>query len=128
MVLFAGLGVSGAHGQVSVQDQLEDAVVAVSEASRLGGDVSGLVAELNALILEVDSGEYNAIEVSNQLSEIIADAGSLADSMVSENNLELVFTGVNIVVVIVMGYLVWRYFPTLYWRTWLRVRGDWVVE
>ena len=128
MVLVAGLGLGGVLAQVSVQDQIEEAFNAISEASGLGGDVSELVAILNTVILEVDSGEYNSAEVSAKVTGIIVEAEDLTDSAVSENNLGLVITGANIVVVIVLGYLVWRYFPTLYWRTWLRVRGGWVVE
>jgi hypothetical protein len=115
-------------GQVSVQDQIQEAVVALAEASSRGGDVSGLVAELNVVILEVDSGEYDAVEASNTIDGIIVEAEYLAMSAASENTLGLALTGINLVVVVALGILVWRYFPTIYWRIWLRYRGHWIVE
>jgi hypothetical protein len=127
-ILVLGFGVAIVGGQVSVSDQIIDAYLALAEASHVGGDVSSLVDELNSIIMVVDLGDYNVVEVSGALNDIMAEANLLAEAAESENTLGLVLTCANLVVVLVLGYFVWRYFPSYYWRIWLRLRGDWIVE
>jgi hypothetical protein len=126
--IFISFGFIIVWSQISVSDQIIDAYLALSLASHVGGDVSSLVDELNSIIMAVESGDYNELEVSETLNDIMVEANLLAEFTKSENAVGLLFTGANLFVILVLSYFVWRYFPYYYWRIWLRLKGDWIVE
>ena len=115
------------HCQVDVFDQIAGAYDKLVEVSGNGGDVTKLVQLLNTVVSRVESGEYDPDVVSSEIESIMVQADALnARSMRAERD-NLIMTTAIAVVVIVVEYYLWKYFPYQYWSLWLRRRGDWTV-
>ena len=128
LILCFSVGVGVINGQADVQAEIHEAYNALADASSRGGDVSELVSQLDSIILEVETGNYDSTEVLTSVGGIINEANSIAETASVNNNIGLVWSGANLIVLVVLGYVVWRYFPTYYWRAWLKLRGHWIVE
>lgn len=132
LVLVTNLGrcsVAYAIEEEDVRAELRLSFEAVAEAERMGGDVSDLVSELNLIAERLEIAEKeDYFNLISRLREVGARAwllGGVGQTVgVDQFNLSveiLVFTGLLV-------FLVWAFFPVLFWRSWLRFKGDWVVS
>jgi hypothetical protein len=74
------------------------------------------------------NGEYDEEEIVVYLDDIILRANRVYEASASEINLFLGLRYLNLMIVIILGYIVWRFFPTYYWRLWLRLKGNWIIK
>jgi hypothetical protein len=132
LVVMASLGSVCTVVAVDEEDiwsELRVSFEAVTDAETLGGDVSDLVSELNSILSRFEiAPEEEYEELVSRLLEVESGA-ELAASVgqtggVDQFNLSitiLLFTGLLVL-------LVWAFFPVVYWKLWLRSKGDWVVS
>ena len=108
--------------------KLGQAYEALSVASGNGGDVDSLVSVFNQLVLQVNSGNYDPVEVETELDSLIEQAGTInALALVGTRN-EVLSVAVTVLVVALVEIYLWRGFPRLYWSQWYKRRGDWTVK
>lgn len=107
---------------------MEQAYLAIYEASQSNGDVSSLVPLLNDVVEEVDSGSYDSDNLEFRLGELIASAESAGSLGVESRTNQMMVAGAQVLAALVLSFLVWRYFPGLFWGVWLRFRGGWLVK
>jgi hypothetical protein len=128
LALISGSIVSYGQIEESLELRILDAFILISEAEDSGAYVDELVDSINQVIENSMSGDMSAVEAVDQLDLIIVEAERALLEGVEQQNLRYGITGLNTAVVLVLIYLVWRYFPRLYWRVWLRYRGHWLVK
>jgi hypothetical protein len=123
-------GSISAFGQIDSALELSilDAYNAIDKADRNGGNVSKLVDSLNLVIDASQSGLINTQEAMSTSDLIIDEAERIEQQGIEEQNLEFGIVMLNSIVVIGLCYVVWKYFPRLYWYMWLKFRGHWIVE
>jgi hypothetical protein len=132
LVVMTSLGscfVAYAVDEEDIRSELRVSFEAVAEAETMGGDVSDLVSELNSIVVRLESApEEEYSDLISRLLEVAREAelsGSVGQTVgVDQFNLSitiLLFTGLLVL-------LVWAFFPVLYWKSWLRSKGDWVVS
>ena len=92
------------------------------------GNVSKLVDSLNYVIDASKSGIIHSKEAKSTLNLIIDEAERIEQRAIEEKNLEFGLVTLKTIIVIGFCYLVWKYFPRVYWQTWLKYRGHWIVE
>ena len=112
-----------------VRSQLAEAFVWVRQAEMSGGNVTKLITELNgAANLLNAGGDVNVNRASAMITDVISSipaievAGSQAESVRFQTAI------ISLVILAVMALLVLLYGSKMYWRLWMRVRGDWRVE
>jgi hypothetical protein len=93
-----------------------------------GGNVSKLVDSINLVIDTSKSGIINSQEAMSTLDLIIDEAERIEQRGIEEQKLEFGLVSLNSIIVIGLCYVVWKYFPRLYWYTWLKYRGHWIIE
>jgi len=116
-----------------VQLKLAEAYVAVAEAERLGGDVSGLVGELNQALILLEEGEMRKDEVVLQealskVEDVVARAPVVGQGGMSAMQARTVQSWLVVGVVMALGVIVWRYEPKIFWRLWVRSKRRWKVK
>ena len=102
--------------------------IELDNASQEGGDVSEIVEALNRIILAVDNGEITSSDLSDELNRLIYEANRIEAESISAGNTDLVFRVFVGGLSIVLSYITWRYLPVIYWRYYLRQRGDWGIQ
>ncbi len=132
LVIIASLGnfsMTYAVDEENVRTELRASFKAVAEAERSGGDISELVGELNMIAVELESAsekEYSellrrVLEVAEE-ANIVGRVGEPAGmNQVYVSSAILLSTGLLVL-------LVWALFPVLYWKLWLRSKGDWITS
>ena len=121
-LVLLGLLVPSVSGQTSVEDAF-NAIVVAEEA---GGDVSGLIDELNAAIVLLEEGHLDDAQAIIDRVLIMADAARVRGSRETLNQ------GVVAVVVagVFVGFavLVWLRGDAWFWRFWGYTRRGFVVD
>lgn len=101
---------------------------AIEKASREGGNVSGLVDELNLIIDNIESGNYDYDNTISILNNLIQQAGDIQlETAITVRN-EKIAAGMKGALIIILSYFTWRYFPRLFWLIWLQKRGNWEIQ
>jgi len=116
-----------------VRLELAEAFVAVAEAERLSGDVSGLVDELNQALILLGEGEMKNDEVILQealskVEDVVARAPVVKQGGVAAMQARTVQSWLVVGVVVALGVIVWRYEPRIFWRLWVRNKRRWKVK
>jgi len=116
-----------------VRLELAEAFVAVAEAERLGGDVSGLVDELNQALILLEEGEMRNDEVMLQealskVEDVVARAPVVGQGGVAAMQARTVQSLLVVGVVVALGVIVWHYEPKIFWRLWVRNKRRWKVK
>lgn len=76
---------------------------------------------------EIEEGGDPSL-TSARLDAIIRGAmGERARGVEAYNNL-LALTALQLAAAAALIYATWKMFPRLFWRAWLNVKGDWLVE
>jgi hypothetical protein len=112
----------------TVESRIIEAFTVLEEASKNGGDVSNLVSQLNEVIWEVNTGDFDELEVKSKLDGVISEAEQINTTTLIDSRNRLIGVGFTIFIIIILEVLVWRYFPTIFWELWLRYRGHWIVK
>jgi len=107
--------------------------MAVAKAERLGGDVSGLVDELNQALTLLEEGETRNDEAMLQgalskVEDVVANAPVAGQGGVAAMQARKVQSWLVIGVVAALGVIVWRYEPRIFWRLWVRSKRGWKVK
>jgi hypothetical protein len=101
---------------------------AIEKASREGGNVSGLVDELNLIIDKIESGNYDYDDTISRLNNLIRQAGDVQLKAAITVRNEKIAAGLKGAFIIILSYLTWRYFPRLFWLLWFQSRGNWEIQ
>ena len=116
-------------GQPSAEyAKLGQAYEALQVASGNGGDVDNLVQVFNQLVSQVNTGDYDPVEVDTELDLLIGQADTVNELALVEARNELLSVAVTVLIVALVEIYLWRGFPRLYWSQWLKRRGDWTVR
>lgn len=116
-----------------VRLELAEAFVAVAEAERLGGDVSGLVDELNQALILLEEGEMRNDEVMLQgalskVEDVVARAPVVGQGGVAVMQARMVQSWLVVGVVVALSLIMWRYEPRIFWHLWVRSKRRWKVK
>ena len=115
--------------QEEVKERLERAYEAVAEAERAGGDVSGLVDELNqALELLEVGGEDSLAEALSKVDSVLTEAPGAMQAGIVATQLRYTKTAAVVGLLGFSAVLVWRYGPRIFWSIWLRSKKSWRVH
>jgi len=111
-----------------VRNSLVEAFEAVREAESVGGEVSGLLEDLNeALRLIEAGGEGNLAGAEEKIESVLAVVPVVrSQGIVSTRNQQIVI-GVVLGLVAVSAVVVWRLGPRFFWSLWLRSKSGWRV-
>ena len=111
-----------------VRNSLVEAFEAVREAESVGGEVSGLLEDLNeALRLIEAGGEGNLAGAEEKIESVLAVVPVVrSQGMVSARNQQIVI-GVVLGLVAVSAVVVWRLGPRFFWSLWIRSKSGWRV-
>jgi len=132
LVIMTSLGsfsVAYAVDEEDVRTELRVSFEAVAEAERSGGDISELVGELNMIAVELESASEE--EYSELLRRVLEVAGkaNAVDSVGEPAEMNQVYVSTAILLSTgLLVLLVWALFPVLYWKLWLRSKGDWIIS
>ena len=108
--------------------KLGQAFEALTIASGNGGAVDNLVLVFNQQVIQVNSGNYDVVEVEAQLDALIEQAETISEQALVETRNELLTVAVTVLVVGLVELYLWKGFPRLYWNQWYKLRGDWTVK
>ena len=116
-----------------VRAKLAESFKAVSEAERMGGNVSSLVSELNAAIALLEEGESSGDETlireaSMRAEHVLAEAPEAGSEGVAGAQLRIYQNVAILSSLAVLAFVVWIFGPRLFWGLWKRSRHDWRVK
>jgi len=103
-----------------VKDKIYEAYTAIVEAYNAGGEVDGLIEELNRLI---NSSRVNESEVYEVSSRLIEEAQKAKSEGEERRKLELYYTVFLVIVATSAALIAYLYGGKAYWRLWLKLRG-----
>ncbi len=132
LVLVTSLGSSSlvyAVDEEGVWSELRVSFEAVAEAETMGGDVSDLVSELNSIVARLEIAQEE--EYSDLISRLLEVAREAELSGGAGQTVGVDQFNMSITILLSTGLLlllVWALFPVLYWKLWLRSKGDWIVS
>jgi hypothetical protein len=129
MTSLGSFSVAYAVDEEDVRTELRVSFEAVAEAERSGGDISELVGELNMIAVELESASEE--EYSELLRRVLEVAGkaNAVDSVGEPAEMNQVYVSTAILLSTgLLVLLVWALFPVLYWKLWLRSKGDWIIS
>ncbi|MCP8309503.1 MAG: hypothetical protein H3Z54_12570 [archaeon] len=129
------------NAQTSSNDAHEkvmQAFTSMQEAGNAGGDVSNLVDKLNEALDLISQGDSIASSNPSGAQELYQQAEDIANQVTLEapvvreegilarqsNNKIL---GVELVILALLGFIVYRFGPKLLWKLWLHAHKDWKV-
>ncbi|MCP8307145.1 MAG: hypothetical protein H3Z53_08720 [archaeon] len=130
------------HAQASSSDAHEkiiEAFASMQEADNAGGDVSHLANKLNEALDLISQGDSIASSNSSRAQELYQQAEDIANKVILEAPLvqeegilaqqnSNIMLRVELAVLAVLGFIVYRFGPKLLWRLWLRAHSDWKVR
>jgi hypothetical protein len=116
--------VAGAWGEGLV----EEAFRAIVEAEAAGGEVEALIGELNRAIRLLEEGGEAVVEAEQILNQIIVDAGAVRDAGVQQGNIDAAVAILKVALLLGAATLVWLRGDEWFWRLWLRVKKNYIVE
>jgi len=116
--------VPGAWGDALV----EEAFKAIVEAEAAGGEVEALIGELNRAIRLQEEGGEAVVEAEQILSQVIVDAGAVRHAGVQQGNVDAAVAVFKVALVLGAAALVWLRGDEWFWRLWLRIKKNYIVE
>jgi len=116
--------VPGAWGDALV----EEAFKAIVEAEAAGGEVEALIGELNRAIRLQEEGGEAVVEAEQILSQVIMDAGAVRHAGVQQGNVDAAVAIVKVALLLGAATLVWLRGDEWFWRLWLRIKKNYIVE
>lgn len=137
LLVFSPVGSPSATDIACLEDEatgkLAEAFEAVSEAERLGGNVSHLVAELNEAICLLAEGETYKNktlirEAVSKIDYVIAVAPEIERESAAAFQTHRFQAMVTIGLLAALALVVWRYGPKLFWDLWIKSKRDWRVK
>ena len=128
LVIMGGSVLAFAQVNDSLKVRIGNAYLAIEDASSEGGDVSHLVESLNFILEDVNDGDFDSTEVMSFLDSIILNAELIEQEGVQTYNVKLTIITLNSIIVMGLCFVTWRFFPSYYWRLWLKSRGNWRIK
>lgn len=109
----------------------------VIDAEKAGGNVTGLVASLNVALNLIDQAESASSPETRE--ELLGKADRILDDVLGsapqakEEGLRIqrngrIWLGLWLGTLGFLGFVVYRYGPEIFWRTWFKVHGEWRVR
>jgi len=123
-VCLAASLVPGAWGEGLVEEVFR----AIVEAEAAGGEVEALIGELNRAIRLMEEGGGAVVEAEQTLNQIIVDAGAMRDAGVQQGNVNAVVAIFKVALLLGLATLVWLRGDEWFWRLWLRIKKNYIVE
>ena len=116
-----------------VRAKLARSFKAVSEAERMGGNVSSLVSELNAAIALLEEGESSGNETlireaSMRADHVLAEAPEAGREGTAGAQLRIYQKVAILSSLAILAFVVWIFGPRLFWSLWTRSKRDWRVK
>ncbi|MCP8306168.1 MAG: hypothetical protein H3Z49_03565 [archaeon] len=132
-IVHAHASSSDAYGKVMA------AFVSVQEADLAGGDVNHLVDRLNEALDLITEGDLMASSNPSMAQELYQQAEEMANQVILEAPLmkeegilaqqnSNVMLGVELAILAILGFIIYRFGPRLLWNLWLRAHREWKVE
>ena len=115
------------YSQSLVDERLAEAYVAVREVSESQGEAGPLVELLNQAIAEAERGVEPSVVLAH-LDAVIQLAAEERARSIEAYNYGVAGAVIQAAIALALVYATWRYFPRIFWRAWLRLRGGWLVE
>lgn len=107
-----------------VLDQIVEAYQAIKIAEEKGANIEDLVDDLNKAIGIIESGDNKGLDQINDILDRLIQAQNQGEELLQ---LKYLWSGLLTGITFALVYLVWRYGPSLYWKMWVRVKGNWSV-
>lgn len=105
------------------------AFVAVAEAESKGGDVSGLVDDLQKALSLLEKGGAEDLEEAEALIEaVLVQVSEVERKGVALTLYKRLWAAAMVSFIAVSAFLVWRFGPRVFWSIWLRSKRDWRVQ
>ena len=121
-MVFIPLGYSQDSNEVF--DQIVKVYHAIKIAEEKGADIGDLVDDLNIAIVILESGDKKDLKQINDILDRAIQAQSQGEAL---SQLRYLRSGLLTGITFALVYLVWRYGPSLYWRMWIKAKGNWSV-
>jgi hypothetical protein len=120
-------------------EKVMEAFTLVQEADLAGGDVSHLVSKLNEALDLISQADSIASSNPNQAQELYHQAEDIANQVILEAPLvkeegiiakqnSNIMLAVELTILAILGFIVYRFGPRLLWKLWLRAHKDWKVK
>jgi len=90
--------------------------------------VEALIGELNRAIRLLEEGGEVVVEAEQILSRVIVDAGAVRDAGVQQGNVDAAVAIVKVALLLGAATLVWLRGDEWFWRLWLRIKKNYIVE
>jgi len=110
-----------------VNQRLEEAYMAVWEASKSRGEVGHLVDQLNQALEDLEAGADPDL-VASRFDVVLLLAEEEETRGAEERRALVAVISAQVTLTGVLVYATWRHLPRLFWRKWLNVKGGWLVE
>ena len=106
---------------------------AILEVNRAGGDTSQLIDKLNEALSLIEKAEVKGDqslldEAERLIGEIIAASPELIEEGLRIRRWRTAIQMVEAVTIILLGFLIYRHGPNLFWRLWIKLRGDYLIK
>jgi hypothetical protein len=120
-------------------EKVMEAFTLVQEADLAGGDVNHLVNKLNEALDLISQADSIASSNPNQAQELYHQAEDIANQVILEAPLvkeegiiakqnSNIMLAVELTILAILGFIVYRFGPRLLWKLWLRAHKDWKVK
>jgi Predicted membrane protein len=133
---FAHLNAQATYNEA--QNKIIEAYKSILYAEENGGNITNLANMLNEAVQLLDMGNYYSKINSTLASKYYNEAYLIAENvsnqapnvakegMINQRN-AMIFFIFQISLLIVIGYLLYRYLPALYWELWYRTHKNWKI-
>jgi hypothetical protein len=120
------------------QNKIIEAYKALLHAEQNGGNITNLSNKLNEAVKLVDLGNYYSKINSTLASKYYIEAFLIAENvlnqvpsiaqeaMINQRNSMILFI-FQIVMLVIIGFMLYKYLPSLYWELWYRTHKDWRI-
>jgi len=115
-----------------LREKLLKAFLLTQEASKCGGNVTGLVLKLNKaleIIRAHERGlEVNVSEAERLIDEVLEEAPLVKEEGIRQSQFRFYVKVATVAGLIFLLVFVYVYLPRLFWRYWLKFKRNWVVR
>ena len=106
---------------------------AILEVHRAGGNISHLIDKLNEALSLIEKAEVTGDqalldEAERLMEEIIAASLELIEEGSRIRRWRTAIQIVEVVAIILLGFLIYRRGPNLFWRLWIKLRGNYLIK